>query len=99
MLSVRAEGGGTSAPQCATPSDATITRQHRLSCIGRGCEHLDPPEGLFSNVPPKFVRPCIPTTAKKIPHGDTWLHEPKLDGYRFQIVAAWANGLEEESAQ
>jgi bifunctional non-homologous end joining protein LigD len=37
-------------------------------------------------VPPKFVRPCIPTTAKAIPLGDAWLHEPKLDGYRFQIV-------------
>jgi len=36
--------------------------------------------------PPKFVRPCIPTTAKAIPRGDDWLHEPKLDGYRFQIV-------------
>ena len=34
----------------------------------------------------KFVRPCIPTTAKAIPRGDDWLHEPKLDGYRFQIV-------------
>ena len=37
-------------------------------------------------MPPKFVRPCIPTTAKAIPQGDAWLHEPKLDGYRFQIV-------------
>ena len=36
--------------------------------------------------PPKFIRPCIPTTAKAIPQGDAWLHEPKLDGYRFQIV-------------
>ena len=35
---------------------------------------------------PKFVRPCIPTTAKAIPQDDAWLHEPKLDGYRFQIV-------------
>jgi ATP-dependent DNA ligase len=50
-------------------------------------------------VPPKFVRPCIPTTAKAIPHCDAWLHEPKLDGYRFQIVAAWANGRKKESAQ
>jgi mRNA-degrading endonuclease HigB of HigAB toxin-antitoxin module len=33
----------------------------------------------------KFVRPCIPTTAKAIPRG-AWLHEPTLDGYRFQIV-------------
>ena len=37
-------------------------------------------------MPLKFVRPCIPTTAKAIPQGDAWLHEPKLDGYRFQIV-------------
>ena len=37
-------------------------------------------------MPPKFIRPCIPTTAKAIPQGDAWLHEPKLDGYRFQIV-------------
>jgi ATP-dependent DNA ligase len=34
----------------------------------------------------KFVGPCIHTTAKAIPRGDAWLHEPKLDGYRFQIV-------------
>jgi bifunctional non-homologous end joining protein LigD len=37
-------------------------------------------------MPPKFVRPCVPTTAKAIPRGDAWLHEPKLDGYRFQVV-------------
>jgi bifunctional non-homologous end joining protein LigD len=37
-------------------------------------------------LPAKFIRPCIPTTAKAIPQGDAWLHEPKLDGYRFQIV-------------
>jgi len=35
---------------------------------------------------PKFIRPCIPSTAKAIPRGDDWLHEPKLDGYRLQIV-------------
>jgi len=34
----------------------------------------------------KFVRPCIPTIAKVIPRGNAWLHEPKLDGYRLQIV-------------
>ena len=37
-------------------------------------------------MPPKFIRPCIPTTAKAIPVGDAWLHEPKLGGYHFQIV-------------
>ena len=34
----------------------------------------------------KFVRPCIPTAGKVIPKGEGWLHEPKFDGYRFQIV-------------
>jgi bifunctional non-homologous end joining protein LigD len=37
-------------------------------------------------VPPQFVRPCVPVTAKTIPRGDGWLHEPKFDGYRMQIV-------------
>ena len=37
-------------------------------------------------MPAKFVRPCIPTTAKAIPRGEDWMHEPKLDGYRLQIV-------------
>jgi ATP-dependent DNA ligase len=37
-------------------------------------------------VPPKFVRPCILMTAKTVPEGNAWLHEPKLDDYRFQIV-------------
>jgi bifunctional non-homologous end joining protein LigD len=37
-------------------------------------------------VPPKFIHPCVPTTAKAIPRGDAWLHEPKLDGYRLQII-------------
>ena len=37
-------------------------------------------------MPLTFIRPCIPTTAKVIPRGEAWLHEPKLDGYRLQIV-------------
>ena len=35
---------------------------------------------------PTFIRPCIPTTSKTVPAGDGWLHEPKLDGYRIQII-------------
>jgi bifunctional non-homologous end joining protein LigD len=34
----------------------------------------------------KFVRPCMPITGKTIPKGERWLHEIKLDGYRFEIV-------------
>jgi bifunctional non-homologous end joining protein LigD len=37
-------------------------------------------------VPLKFVRPCIPAARKSVPHGAGWLHEPKLDGYRLQVV-------------
>jgi bifunctional non-homologous end joining protein LigD len=33
-----------------------------------------------------FIRPCSPTTAKTVPAGDAWLHEPKLDGYRLQVI-------------
>ena len=35
---------------------------------------------------PRFIRPCRPISAKTVPAGDAWLHEPKLDGYRLQIV-------------
>jgi bifunctional non-homologous end joining protein LigD len=35
---------------------------------------------------PKFIKPCKPTAAKIPPKGDGWLHEPKLDGYRLQVV-------------
>jgi bifunctional non-homologous end joining protein LigD len=35
---------------------------------------------------PRFTRPCKPIAARIPPKGDAWLHEPKLDGYRLQIV-------------
>jgi bifunctional non-homologous end joining protein LigD len=33
-----------------------------------------------------FVRPCIPADASRPPPGEGWLHEPKFDGYRFQVL-------------
>ena len=33
-----------------------------------------------------FIRPCSPSTTKTVPAGDAWLHEPKLDGYRIQVI-------------
>ena len=33
-----------------------------------------------------FVRPLSPTAAVRPPRGDDWLHEPKWDGFRFQII-------------
>jgi bifunctional non-homologous end joining protein LigD len=37
-------------------------------------------------VPLKFIPPCNPTTTKTVPVGAAWLHEPKVDGYRLQVV-------------
>jgi len=39
-----------------------------------------------STSPPKFIPPCRPINTKLLPRGVVWLHEPKLDGYRLQIV-------------
>ena len=35
---------------------------------------------------PTFVRPCRPVRAIRPPSDDAWIHEPKLDGHRLQIV-------------
>jgi bifunctional non-homologous end joining protein LigD len=37
-------------------------------------------------VPLRFIRPCSPIRATTPPVGQAWLHEPKLDGYRLQII-------------
>jgi bifunctional non-homologous end joining protein LigD len=33
-----------------------------------------------------FIQPCSSVTAKSVPAGDDWLHEPKLAGYRLQVA-------------
>jgi bifunctional non-homologous end joining protein LigD len=33
-----------------------------------------------------FIRPLSPSSAVHPPTGDDWLHEPKWDGFRFQII-------------
>ena len=33
-----------------------------------------------------FIRPLTPSAAVRPPKGDDWLHEPKWDGFRFQII-------------
>ena len=33
-----------------------------------------------------FIRPLSPSAAPRPPTGDDWLHEPKWDGFRFQVV-------------
>jgi bifunctional non-homologous end joining protein LigD len=34
----------------------------------------------------RFIRPCNPFAARTVPAGDARLHEPKLDGYRLQVI-------------
>ena len=46
---------------------------------------------LASEIPPvpprlAFVRPLSPSAAVRPPKGDDWLHEPKWDGFRFQVI-------------
>jgi bifunctional non-homologous end joining protein LigD len=56
---------------------------------------------------PRFIPPCSPVPAKPPPAGDAWLHEPKLDGYRLEVIkngrevrlysrrgSDWTTGLE-----
>src|SRR5262245_51519404 len=63
------------------------SRSTPISAYPVGGEYLEARQGCsMSASPSKFIPPCIPTTAKAIPHGAAWLHEPKLDGYSFQIV-------------
>jgi hypothetical protein len=33
--------------------------------------------------PPRFIKPCQPVLAAKVPSGDGWLHELKHDGFRI----------------
>jgi bifunctional non-homologous end joining protein LigD len=38
------------------------------------------------DVPLPFIPPCNSISAMTVPAGDSWLHEPKLDGYRLQVI-------------
>ena len=38
-----------------------------------------------------FIRPLSPSVAVRPPKGDDWLHEPKWDGFRFQIIKDGSN--------
>ena len=35
---------------------------------------------------PAFIATCIPTCVARPPGGDGWIHEPKLDGWRVQVL-------------
>jgi bifunctional non-homologous end joining protein LigD len=52
-----------------------------LNNLGRLPTH---PESVSVSL--QFIQPCNPVTTKSVPTGDAWLHEPKLDGYRLQVI-------------
>jgi hypothetical protein len=33
-----------------------------------------------------FIRPLVPSPVARPPKGGDWLHEPKWDGFRFQVI-------------
>lgn len=35
---------------------------------------------------PRFIEPCLPKSAPRVPTGTEWVHDIKLDGYRMQVV-------------
>jgi bifunctional non-homologous end joining protein LigD len=34
------------------------------------------------HIPGRFIEPCLPTKAEKLPAGGFWVHEIKHDGFR-----------------
>ena len=44
--------------------------------------------GTLKPASPGFIGPCIPTSARRPPTDGAWLHELKIEGYRFQIIKA-----------
>ena len=57
---------------------------------------LHPVRGMFkcpgvSPVRLSFIRPLSPSAAVRPPNGDDWIHEPKWDGFRFQVVKDGSN--------
>ncbi|MCL4743793.1 MAG: hypothetical protein KJZ83_00110 [Burkholderiaceae bacterium] len=35
-----------------------------------------------------FIPPCLPRSSSSLPSGPGWLHEPKIDGWRVQLIKA-----------
>jgi ATP-dependent DNA ligase len=43
------------------------------------------PLASSANGSDRYIPPCIPTRAYKVPAGSDWVHEIKHDGYRLQV--------------
>ena len=41
----------------------------------------------------RFIEPCLPSPADKLPSGSNWIHEIKHDGFRLMARRdPWASG-------
>jgi bifunctional non-homologous end joining protein LigD len=74
-------------PASAVGKDGISQRERGAAALGAATgKRLASVPPAMPSAFPTFIRPCRPVRAIKPPAGDAWLHEPKLDGYRLQIV-------------
>src|SRR5262249_13029823 len=67
-------------PICRKDDRWAAFRQQGLALAG------DAPVLYIGVVRPTFVCPLVPADAARPPRGHDWLHEPKWDGFRFQVI-------------
>ena len=67
-------------PICRKDDRWAAFRQQGLALAG------DAPVLYIRVVRPTFVRPLVPADSARPPRGHDWLHEPKWDGFRFQVI-------------
>ena len=46
------------------------------------------PEALGVKAPFGFIKPALAASIDRVPFGERWIHEIKLDGYRVQVLLA-----------
>jgi bifunctional non-homologous end joining protein LigD len=54
--------------------------------LGRTCQHAKRPPVAIVSPHLYFIRPLSPSASVRPPKGEDWLHEPKWDGFRFQVI-------------
>ena len=70
---------------CVLSVRDVLPHQKDLADFERPAENKSVPTRLA------FIRPLSPSAAAHPPKGDDWLHEPKWDGFRFQITKDGSN--------
>jgi bifunctional non-homologous end joining protein LigD len=68
------------------PKPAHLKSDVETPLVSRPIPHRDPrqPRLPFDEMPER-IEPCLALLSSKIPSGDNWLYEVKLDGYRLAV--------------